>query len=63
MNDDKVDAELEALEAEIDKEEEEKNPKPPKPVKKDIKSEPDLYPNIIENEFCGSLRKRKIVML
>ena len=51
MNDDKVDAELEALEAEIDKEEEEKNPKPPKPVKKDIKSEPDLYPNIIENKY------------
>ena len=51
MNDDKVDAELEALEAEIDKEEEEKNPKPPKPVKKDIKSEPDLYPNLIENKY------------
>ena len=51
MNDDKVDAELEALEAEIDKEEEEKNPKPPKPIKKDIKSEPDLYPNFIENKY------------
>ena len=51
MNDDKVDAELEALEAEIDKEEEAKNPKPPKPVKKDIKSEPDLYPNLIENKY------------
>ena len=51
MNDDRLDAELEELEAEIDKEEEKKNPKPPKPVKKDIKSEPDLYPNLIENKY------------
>ena len=51
MNDARLDAELEELEAEVNKEEEEKNPKPPKPVKKDIKSEPDLYPNLIENKY------------
>ena len=51
MNDERLDAELKELEAEIDKEEEKKNPKPPKPVKKDIKSEPDLYPNLIENKY------------
>ena len=51
MDYDKIDEELDAIEAEIEKEEEAKNPKPPKPVKKDIKSEPDLYPNLIENKY------------
>jgi hypothetical protein len=51
MDYDKIDEELDAIEAEIEKEEEAKNQKPPKPVKKDIKSEPDLYPNLIENKY------------
>ena len=54
MEEGNIDAELEELEAELNKEEEiekQKNPKPPKPKPKDIKSEPDLYPSFIENKY------------
>ena len=63
MNDARLDAELEELEAEVNKEEEEKNPKPPKPVKKDIKSEPDLYPNLIENKYHNIDKMKSVEVL
>ena len=50
-NEEDIDADLAALEAEVEAEENLKNPKPKPKPKKDIKNEPDIYPEFIENKY------------